>query len=77
MMSGTSMDGIDISLVSSDGEKVIRKNNFSQLYDEHVYTLSANSINKVCKEFNLVLFWNTVIPDENGNLHIYSNLHNY
>ena len=57
-------ENIDIS-------SLIRKNNFSQLYDEHVYTLSANSINKVCKEFNLVLFDIKKTNNQNGSYRYY------
>lgn len=35
---------------------LVKKKNFPQLYDEHVYTLSANCINKLCKKNKLILF---------------------
>ena len=57
-------ENIDIS-------SLVRKNNFSQLYDEHVYTLSANSINKICKEFNLVLFDIKKTSNQNGSYRYY------
>ena len=35
---------------------LVKKINFPQLYDEHVYTMSANCINNICKKNKLVLF---------------------
>ena len=35
---------------------LVKKKNFPQLYDEHVYTLSANCINKICKKYKLILY---------------------
>ena len=35
---------------------LVKKKNFPQLYDEHVYTLSANCIDKLCKKNKLILF---------------------
>jgi hypothetical protein len=50
---------------------LIKKNNFSQLYDEHVYTLSANSVNNMCNKFNLVLFDIKKTKNQNGSFRYY------
>tara|TARA_A100001015_G_C15037076_1_gene737008 strand:+ start:2581 stop:3750 length:1170 start_codon:yes stop_codon:yes gene_type:complete len=50
---------------------LIKKNDFSQLYDEHVYTLSANSIDNICNKFKLVLYDVKKTKNQNGCLRYY------
>ena len=35
---------------------LITNNSFDQLYDEHVYTLSATTVNNLCKQYGMKLF---------------------
>ncbi len=35
---------------------LISNNSFDQLYDEHVYTLSATTVNNLCKQYGMKLF---------------------
>ena len=50
---------------------LVKKKNFPQLYDEHVYTLSANCINKICKKNKLILFDIKKTNNQDGSFRYY------
>ncbi len=50
---------------------LVKKKNFPQLYDEHVYTMSANCINNICKKNNLILFDIKKTKNQDGSLRYY------
>lgn len=50
---------------------LVKKKNFPQLYDEHVYTLSANCINKICKKNKLILFDIKKTKNQDGSYRYY------
>ena len=54
-----------------DITSLVKKNNFSQLYDEHVYTLSATCVNNICKKNNLVLFDIKKTNNQDGSFRYY------
>ena len=54
-----------------DITSLVSKNNFPQLYDEHVYTMSANCVNNICKKNNLILFDIKKTNNQDGSLRYY------
>lgn len=50
---------------------LVKKKNFPQLYDEHVYTLSANCIDKICKKNELILFDIKKTNNQDGSFRYY------